>query len=225
MVKKIIINVETRKLLNVLTNCSLLLCLLPSRVIVSKMSRLSLLVSRIALFIAPPILNSSPGHWGPPKHKRESSLNNSSKSRIKNEGERINSSSLTPKHSRNRNEDKRRHQKTLGRRKIKIKRDRGDDKDRRSGGKEKVSFIGERTIKLRRGSRERVFGRLLGGGKKEDRFEGITHQNPQRTLLKCQQRSIFSGRRVFGLWIWGQYNRSVEGIERITHQNPQTTHW
>ena len=112
----------------------------------------------------------------------------------------------------------------MGRRKIKIKRDRGDDKDRRSGGKEKVSFIGERTIKLRRGSRERVFGRLLGGGKKEDRFEGITHQNPQRTLLKCQQRSIFSGRRVFGLWIWGQYNRSVEGIERITHQNPQTTH-
>ena len=67
----------------------------------------------------------------------------------------------------------------MGERKRKNKRDRGDDKDRRSGGKEKVSFIGERTIKLRRGSRERVFGR---GGKKEDRFEGITHQNPQRTL-------------------------------------------
>ena len=177
MVKKIIINVETRKLLNVLLNCSLLLCLL--RVIVSKMSRLSLLVSRITLFTAPPILNSSSGHRGPPKHKRQSSLNNSSKSRIKIEGERINSSSLTPKHSRNRKEDKRRYQKTLGRRKRKNKRDRGDDKDRRSEGKEKVSFIGERTIKLRRGSRERVFG---SGGKKEDRFEGITHQNPQRTL-------------------------------------------
>ena len=179
MVKKIIINVETRKLLNVLLNCSILLCLLPSRVIVSKMSRLSLLVSRIALFTAPPILNSSSGHRGPPKHKRQSSLNNSSKSRIKIEGKRINSSSLTPKHSRNRKEDRRRHQKTLGGRKRKNKRDRGDDKDRRSGRKEKVSFIGERTIKLRRGSRERVFGR---GGKKEDRFEGITHQNPQRTL-------------------------------------------
>ena len=196
--KKIIINVETRKLLNVLLNCSLLLCLLPSCVIVSKMSRLSLLVSRIALFTAPPILNSSSGHRGPPKHKRQSSLNNSSKSGIKIEGKRINSSSLTPKHSINRKEDKRRHQKSLGRRKRKNKRDRGDDKDRRSGRKEKVSFIGERTIKLRRGSRERVFGR---GGKKEDRFEGITHQNPQRTLSKCIKRSIFSGRRVFGLWI------------------------
>ena len=178
MVKKIIINVETRKLLNVLLNCSLLLCLL--RFIVSKMSRFSLLVSRITLFTAPPILNSSSGHRGPPKHKRQSSLNNSSKSRIQIKGERINSSSLTPKHSRNRKEDKRRHQKTLGGRKRKNKRDRGDDKDRRSEGKEKVSFIGERTIKLRRSSRERVFGRLLG--KKEDRFEGITHQNPQRTL-------------------------------------------
>ena len=178
MVKKIIINVETRKLLDVLLNCSLLLCLL--RFIVSKMSKLSLLVSWIALFPAPPILNSSPGHQGPPKHKRQSILNNSSKSRIKIEGKRTNSSSSTPKHSRNRKEDKRRHQKTLGGRKRKNKRDRGDDKDRRSEGKEKVSFIGERTIKLRRGSRERVFGRLLG--KKEDRFEGITHQNPLRTL-------------------------------------------
>ena len=221
MVKKIIINVETRKLLDVLTNCSLLLCLL--HFIVSKMSRLSLLVSRIPLFTAPPILNSSPGHRGPSKHKRQSTLNNSSKSRIKIEGKRRNSSSLTPKHSRNRKEDKRRHQKSLGRRKRKNKRDRGDDKDRRSGGKEKVSIIGERTIKLRRGSRERVFGRLLGGGKKEDRFERITHQNPQRTLFKCLQRSIFSGRRVFGLWIFRQDNRSVEGIERITHQNPQRT--
>ena len=221
MVKKIIINVENRKLLDVLTNCSLLLCLFPSRFIVSKMYRLSLLVSRIAPFTTPPILNSSPGHRGPPKHKRQSTLNNSSKSRIKIEGKRTNSSSSTPKHSRNRKEDKRRHQKSLGRRKRKNRRDRGDDKDRRSGGKEKVSFIGERTIKLRRGSRERVFGRFLG--KKEDRFEGITHQNPQRTLSKCQKRSIFSGRRVFGLWIGGQYNRSVEGIERITHQNPQRT--
>ena len=175
--KKIIINVENRKLLDVLTNCSLLLCLLPSRFIVSKMSRLSLLVSRIAPFTAPPILNSSPGHRGPPKHKRQSTLNNSSKSQIKIEGKRTNSSSSTPKHSRNRKEDKRRHQKSLGRRKRKNRRDRGDDKDRRSGGKEKVSFIGERTIKLRRGSRERVFGRFLG-----NRFEGITHQNPQRTL-------------------------------------------
>ena len=200
MVKKIIINVETRKLLDVLTNCSLLLCLLPSRFIMSKMSRLSLLVSRIPLFTAPPILNSSPGHRGPTKHKRQSTLNNSSKSRIKIEGKRTNSSSSTPKHSRNRKEDRRRHQKSLGGRKRKNRRDRGDDKDRRSGGKEKVSFIGERTIKLRRGSRERVFGRL--GGKKEDRFEGITHQNPQRTLSLCQQRSIFSGRRVFGLWIF-----------------------
>ena len=118
--KKTIINVETRKLLNVLLNCSLLLCLLLSRVIVSKMSRLSLLVSRIALFTAPPILNSSSGHRGPPKHKRQSSLNNSSKSRIEIEGKRINSSSLTPKHSRNRKEDKRRHQKTLGGKKEKI---------------------------------------------------------------------------------------------------------
>ena len=178
--KKIIINVETRKLFDVLLNCSLLLCLL--RFIMSKMSRLSLLVSRIAPFTAPPILNSSPGHRGPPKHKRQSTLNNSSKSRIKIEGERRNSSSLTPKHSRNRKEDKRRHQKSLGGRKRKNKRDRGDDKDRRSGRKEKVSFIGERTIKLRRGSRERVFGRLLKrGGKKEDRFERITHQNTQRT--------------------------------------------
>ena len=143
------------------------------------MSRLSLLVSWIPLFPAPPILNSSPRHRGPPKHKRQSTLNNSSKSRIKIEGKRINSSSLTPKHSRNRKEDRRRHQKTLGGRKRKNKRDRGDDKDRRSGGKEKVSFIGERTIKLRRGSTERVFGR---GAKKEDRFEGITHQNPLRTL-------------------------------------------
>ena len=183
-------------MLNVLLNCSLLLCLLCF--IVSKMSRLSLLVSRIALVPAPPILNSSPGHRGPPKHKRQSTLNNSSKSRIKIEGKRTNSSSLTPKHSRNRKEDKRRHQKSLGGRKRKNKRNRGDDKDRRSGGKEKVSFIGERTIKLRRSSRERVFGR---GGKKEDRFEGITHQNPQRTLSKCLKRSIFSGRRVFGLWI------------------------
>ena len=187
----------------------------------SKMSRLSLLVSRIALFPAPPILNSSPGHRSPPKHKRQSTLNNSSKTRIKIEGKRTNSSSLTPKHSRNRKEDKRRHQKSLGGRKRKNRRDRGDDKDRRSGGKEKVSFIGERTIKLRRGSRERVFGRFLG--KKEDRFEGITHQNTQRTLSLCLKRSIFSGRRVFGLWILGQYNRSVEGIERITHQNPQRT--
>ena len=185
-----------------LLNCSLLLCLYPSRFIVSTMSRLSLLVSRIPLFTAPPILNSSPRYRGPPKHKRQSNLNNSSKSRIKIEGKRTNSSSTTPKHSRNRKEDKRRHQKSLGGRKRKNKRDRGDDKDRRSGGKEKVSFIGERKIKLRRGSRERVFGRLLKrGGKKEDRFERITHQNPQRTLLKCQQRSIFSGRRVFGLWI------------------------
>ena len=198
MVKKIIINVETRKLLNVLLNCSLLLCLLPSRFIMSKMSRLSLLVSRIALFPASPILNSSLGHRGPPKHKRQSTLNNSSKSRIKIEGKRTNSSSSTPKHSKNRKEDKRRHQKSLGGRKRKNKRDRGDDKDRRSGGKEKVSFIGERTIKLRRDSKERVFRR---GGKKEDRFEGITHQNPQRTLFLCLQRSIFSGRRVFGLWI------------------------
>ena len=181
-----------------LTNCSLLLCLL--RFIMSTMSRLSLLVSRIPLFTAPPILNSSPGHRGPPEHKRQSTLNNSSKSRIKIEGKRRNSSSLTPKHSRNRKEDRRRHQKSLGRRKRKNKRDRGDDKDRRSGGKEKVNIIGERTIKLRRGSRERVFGRL--GGKKEDRFEGITYQNPQRTLFLCQERSIFSGRRVFGLWIF-----------------------
>ena len=218
MVKKIIINVETRKLLDVLLNGSLLLCLL--RFIVSKMSRISLLVSRVALFPAPPILNSSPGHRGPPKDKRESTLNNSSKSRIKIEGKRTNSSSSTPKYSRNRKEDRRRHQKSLGRRKRKNRRDRGDDKDRRSGGKEKVSFIGERTIKLRRGSREGVFGR---GGKKEDRFEGINHQNPQRTLFLCQKRSIFSGRRVFGLWIFWQYNKSVEGIERITHQNPQTT--
>ena len=221
MVKKIIINVETRKLLDVLTNCSLLLCLLPSRFIMSKMSRLSLLVSWIPLFTAPPILNSSPGHRGSPKYKRQSTLNNSSKSLIKIEGKRTNSSSSTPKHSRNRKKDKRRHQKSLGGRKRKNKRDRGDDKDRRSGGKEKVSFIGERTIKLRRCSRERVFGRLLG--KKEDRFEGITHQNPQSTLFRCLKRSIFSGRRVFGLWILGQYNRSVEGIERITHQNPQST--
>ena len=198
--KKIIINVETRKLLDVLTNCSLLLCLL--RFIVSKMSRLSLLVSRIPLFTAPPILNSSPGHRGPLKHKRQSNLNNSSKSRIKIEGKRINSSSLTPKHSKNLKEDKIRHQKSLGGRKRKNKRDRGDDKDKRSGGKEKVSFIGERTIKLRRGSRERVFGRLLGGGKKEDRFEEITHQNPQSTLFLCLKRSIFSRRRVFGLWIF-----------------------
>ena len=107
----------------------------------------------------------------------------------------------------------------MGGRKRKNRGDRGDDKDRRSGGKEKVSFIGERTIKLRRGSRERVFGR----GKKEDRFEGITHQNLQRTLSLSLKRSIFSGRRVFGLWIWGQDNRSVEGIERKTHQNPQST--
>ena len=168
MVKKIIINVETRKLLDVLLNGSLLLCLL--RFIVSKMSRISLLVSRVALFTAPPILNSSLGHRGTPKDKRQSTLNNYSKSRIKIEGKRTNSLSSTPKHSRNRKEDKRRHQKNLGRRKRKNKRDRGDDKDRRSGGKEKVSFIGERTIKLRKGSRERVFGTLLG--KKEDRFEG-----------------------------------------------------
>ena len=220
MVKKIIINVETRKLLNVLLNCSLLLCLL--RFIVSKMSRLSLLVSRIPLFTPPPILNSFPGHRGPPKHKKQSTLNNFSKSRINIEGKRRNSSSFTPKHSRNRKEDKRRHQKSLGGRKRKNKRDRGDDKDRRSGGEEKVNFIGERTIKLRRGSRERVFERLLVGGKKEDRFEGITHQNSQRTLSLCQQRSIFSGRRVFGLWIF-YGNKSVEGIERITHQNPQRT--
>ena len=146
------------------------------------MSRLSLLVSWIPLFPAPSILNSSPGHRDPLKHKRQSTLNNSSKSRIKIEEKRINSSSFTPKHSRNRKEDKRRHQKTLGGRKRKNIRDRGDDKDRRSEGKEKVSFIGERTIKLRRGSTERVFGR---GGKKEDRFEGITHQNPQRTLSLC----------------------------------------
>ena len=198
MVKKIIINVETRKLLDVLLNCSLLLCLLCF--IVSKMSRLSLLVSRISLFTPPPILNSSSGHRGPPKHKKQSTLKNFSKSRINIEGKRRNSSSSTPKHSRNRKEDKRIHQKSLGGRKRKNRRDRGDDKDRRSGGKEKVSFIGERTIKLRRGSRERVFGRLLG--KKEDRFEGITHQNPQRTLLLCQKRSIFAGRRVFGLWIF-----------------------
>ena len=103
MVKKIIINVETRKLLDVLLNCSLLLCLLCF--VMFKMSRLSLLVSRISLFTAPPILNSSPGHRGPPKHKRQSNLNNSSKSRIKIEGKRTNSSSSTPKHSRNRKED------------------------------------------------------------------------------------------------------------------------
>ena len=164
-----------------LLNCSLLLCLL--RFIVSKMYRLSLLVSRVALFPAPPILNSFPRYRGPPKHKKQSTLNNSSKSRIKIEGKRRNSSSFTPKHSRNRKEDKGRHQKTFEGRKRKNKRDRRDDKDRRSGGKEKVSFIGERTIKLRRGSRKRVFGRLLKrGGIKEDRFEGITHQNPQRTL-------------------------------------------
>ena len=108
----------------------------------SKMSRLSLLVFWIALFPAPPILNSSPRHRGSPKHKRQSTLNNSSKSRIKIEGKRRNSSSFTPKHSRNRKEDRRRHQKSLGGRKRKNRRDRGDDKDRRSGGKEKVSFIG-----------------------------------------------------------------------------------
>ena len=84
-------------------NCSLLLYLL--RFIVSKMSRLSLLVSRIPLFTAPPILNSSPRYRGPPKHKRQSTLNNSSKSRINIEGKRRNPLSPTPKHSRNRKED------------------------------------------------------------------------------------------------------------------------
>ena len=135
-----IINVETRKTLNVFINCSLLLCLL--RFIMSKMSRPSLLVSRIPLFTAPPILNSSPRYRGPPKHKRQSTLNNSSKSRIKIEGKRTNSSSSTPKHSRNRKEDKRRHQKNLE-------------------------------------------------GRKRN-----------RTLFYYKQRSIFSGRRVFGVWIW-----------------------
>ena len=103
LVKKMIINVQTRKTLNVFLNCSLLLYLL--RFIVSKMSRLSILVSWVALFTAPPILNSSLGHRGPPKHKRQSTLNNSSKSRIKIEGKRTNSSSSIPKHSRNRKED------------------------------------------------------------------------------------------------------------------------
>ena len=108
------------------------------------------------------------------------------------------------------------------------RRNRANDKDRRSGGKKKGDFIGERIIKFRRSRREGLFGernrkrgRKIEEGRREERTERRTNKNPHRTLFFCLQRSIFCGRRVFGVWILNY--RSVEGIERRTNKNPQRT--
>ena len=89
----------------------------------------------------------------------------------------------------------------MGIRNGKNRRDWENDKDRRSGGKKKGDFIGERTIKSRRSSREGLFGernrkwgrkkeKKIEEGRREERTERRTNKNSHKTCLK---HSIFCG--------------------------------
>ena len=82
----------------------------------------------------------------------------------------------------------------MGIRNEKNIRDWENDKDRRSGGKEKRDFIGERIRKFRRSGREGLFGernrkwgrkreKKIEERRREERVEGTTNKNPHRTLL------------------------------------------
>ena len=80
----------------------------------------------------------------------------------------------------------------------------------------KVQHKNEETFRRKKDRRKHLEMGVLKEG-----IERKTHQNYYRTLFFCKKPSIFSERRVFGIWIL--YYRCVEGIERKTHQNPYRT--
>ena len=119
-----VINVETRKLLNVLTNCFLPLFLLYKRILVSLTPTLpysfcswksSLTASSIPYF--------SPRYLNLKKHKKLLILSNSLKSKRNIERKRINTSSSPTKYSKYRTESEGRYKKNMGSRNGKNIRD------------------------------------------------------------------------------------------------------
>ena len=208
-----VINVETRKLLNVLTNCLLPLYVLYKLFLVSLTPTLPYsFCSWKSSLTASSIPYSSPRYRNLPKHKKLFTLSNFLKSKRNIEIKGINTSSSPKKYSKYRTEGRGRYWKNIEVRNGKNIRDWENDRDRRSGGEKKGDFIGERTIKFRRSGREDLFGernrkwgrkreKKIEEGRREERTERRTNKNPHRTLFLCLKRSIFCGRRVFGVWI------------------------
>ena len=216
MVKNwVVINVESRKLFNVLKNCFLPLFLLSKRVLVSLTPTLPYcFFSWKSSLKASSIPYSSLRYPNLPKHKKLFTLSNFLKSKRNIERKGINTSSSPKKYSKYRTEGRGRYWKNIEVRNGENIRDWENDKDRRSRGKKKGDFIGERTIKFRRSRRESLFGernrkrgrkreKKIEERRREERVEGIANKNPHRTLFSNNQRSIFFGRRVFGVWILG----------------------
>ena len=193
----VVINVETRKLLNVLTNCLLPLCLLYRLFLVSLTPTPPHdFFSWRSYLPASPVPYSSFRYRNLKKHKKLFTLSNSLKGKRNIERKGINTSSSPTKYSKYRTEGRGRYWKNIEVRNGKNRGDWENDKDRRSGGKKKGYFIEKRTIKFRRSRRRGVFGernkkwgrkrvKKIEERRREERVEGITNKNPHRTLFLC----------------------------------------